>query len=263
MHRPHTARLFEPLGPDPLADRVAAHIETHILNGLLREGDKLPGERELADRMEVSRPKLREGLKLLEERGLVRIAAGEGVFIAPLSGPAMTTALIALYMRHPAALEDHLEYRRHQETFAARLAAERATPDDHARLQAILEAMRAAHEAGDAARAPALDAEFHMAIVEASYNRTLIHVLDALYELNRRAVFFSRTELLTSATVSATLLEQHEAIGAAIRARRADDAARLSADHIDYVRAATLEAVAEKQREALAQKRRAARSPEI
>ena len=67
------------------------------------------------------------------------------------------------------------------------------------------------------------------AIVEASYKRTLIQTMTALYALNRSAVFFSRMELLNSAAVSAELLAQHEAIAAAIIAGDAEAAARLSA----------------------------------
>ncbi|MEO1328842.1 MAG: FCD domain-containing protein [Pseudomonadota bacterium] len=249
--------LFDPVGGDPLAGRVAAQIEAHILSGVLKEGAQLPAERELAARLEVSRPKLREALQLLEERGLVRIAPGEGAFIATLSGPAMSPALIALYKRHPAALDDHLEYRRHQEAFAARLAAERATSHDHARLREIVAAMEAAHAAGDDRRAPELDSELHMAIVEAAYNRTLIHTMTALYALNRSAVFFSRTELITSAQVSADLLAQHRGIVEAVVAGEAEAAARLSAEHIDYVRAAMRDAVAALDRERVAKKRRA------
>ena len=252
-------RLFEPIGSNPLAERVAAQVESHILSGVLKEGAQLPGERELAGQLKVSRPKVREALQLLEDRGLIRIVGGEGAFIATLSGPAMSPALIALYTRHPAALDDHLEYRRHQEAFAARLAAERATPNDHARLTDLVDAMKRAHDRGEPSRGSELDADFHMAIVEAGYNRTLIHTMTALYALNRSAVFFSRTELLTSAAVSADLLDQHGAIAAAIMARDAGAAADLSAGHIDYVRARVAEAIAERQRQALSQKRIAVR----
>ncbi|MEO1504975.1 MAG: FadR/GntR family transcriptional regulator [Pseudomonadota bacterium] len=256
--KPVADALFEPIDSDPLAKKVAEQIEILVLDGLLKENTKLPGERELAEQLDVSRPKLREGLKLLEQRGLVRIVAGEGAFVATLSGPAMSPALIALYNRHPEALDDHLEYRRHQEAFAARLAAERSTADDHARLSAIVATMQTAHDRGDAARAPELDSDFHLAVVEASYNRTLIHTMTALYELNRSAVFFSRTELLTSADVSATLLEQHRGIAEAIVAGDADRAERVSAEHIDYVRGATLQAFAQRDRAKLSKKRRLA-----
>ena len=250
-------RLFEPIDSNPLAERVAAQVETHILNGVLKEGARLPGERDLAEQLDVSRPKLREALRLLEDRGLINVVAGEGAFIATLSGPAMSPALISLYTRHPAALDDHLEYRRHQEAFAARLAAERATDSDHARLAGLVDAMKGAHHQGDPSRAPELDSAFHMAIVEASYNRTLIHTMASLYALNRSAVFFSRMELLTSTTIAADLLDQHDAVANAIIAKDAEAAARLSAQHIDYVRTAMADAIAERRRERLSQKRNA------
>ena len=252
------ATLFDPIANDSVAEQVVAQVEAFILSGVLKEGARLPSERDLAAQFGVSRPKVREALRLLEERDLVTVVPGDGTFIATLSGPAMSPALIALYTRHPAALDDHLEYRRHQESFASRLAAERATASDRTRIADLRDAMTEAHDAGDHVRVADLDAEFHLAIVDASHNRTLIHTMTALYELNRSAVFFSRRELLTSKGVAAALLRQHCDIAAAILAGDPDTAARVAADHIDYVRWAIAEARGESRREAVARKRRSA-----
>ena len=250
--------LFDPIANDSVAEQVVAQVETLILSGVLKQGARLPSERDLAAQLGVSRPKVREALRLLEERDLITVVPGDGAFIATLSGPAMSPALIALYTRHPAALDDHLEYRRHQESFASRLAAARATTSDRARITELRDAMKDAHQAGDPVRAADLDSEFHLAIVDASHNRTLIHTMTALYALNRSAVFFSRSELLTSEGVSAALLGQHCDIAAAILAGDPDIAAQAAADHIDYVRRAMAEAMGQRRREAVAQKRRSA-----
>lgn len=254
-----TSELFEPVTNDPLAERVAAQVEELILCGVLKEGAHLPGERDLATKLEVSRPKLREALALLESRKLVRVVAGQGAFIAPLSGPMMSPALIDLYTRHPAAVDDHLEFRRYQESFAAQLAAERATAEDKDRLATLVAAMQEAPEGGDLERAASLDSEFHMAIVEASYNRTLIHTMTALYALNRRSVFFNRTELLTSAKARTSVLRQHRDIAAAILARDPTGAAQRSMEHIDFIRTAMMQSLAGRDRQSLSHKRQVAR----
>ena len=248
-------RLFDPIPSDPLAERAAAQVESLILGGILKDGAKLPGERELAAQLDISRPKVREALRLLEERGLVQIVAGEGAFVASLSGPAMSPALIALYTRHPAALDDHMEYRRHQESFAARLAAERATDSDRADIRRILDEMKEVHLSGDRTRASELDAEFHMRIVEASYNRVLIHTMAALYDLNRRSVFFNRQELLSSPTVGGVLLRQHEDIAHAIFDGAPEAAAQAAANHIDFIRSATADSIAARRRRTVSHKR--------
>ena len=126
--------IFEPIGHESLADAVVAQVEDLISSGILKQGRKLPSERDLAEMLRVSRPKLREALQVLEERGLVSTRHGEGTFVSPLTGQAMLPALLALYGRHEPAFFDYLEYRREQEGFAARLAARRATKADKERL---------------------------------------------------------------------------------------------------------------------------------
>ncbi len=59
--------VFEPVDHTSVAESIVVQIETLILNGILRDGGRLPSERDLADQMGVSRPKLREALKQLED----------------------------------------------------------------------------------------------------------------------------------------------------------------------------------------------------
>ncbi|MCG8492650.1 MAG: FadR family transcriptional regulator [Sneathiellales bacterium] len=247
--------LYEPVKGDPLAEKAARYIEELILDGLLQEESRLPGERDLATKLGISRPKLREALQLLEERGLVEIISGEGLYVAKLSGPLMLPALVSLYTRHPAALEDHLEFRRHQEGFAARLAAKRATSADHERLGILVAKMREADAAKNEEEASELDSRFHMSIVEAGYNRTLIHTMRSLYELNRSSIFLNRQELFERPDIAASLLAQHEALAAAILDGDAVKAEQLAMDHVDYVWKALKEALERKKREAISDKR--------
>ena len=78
--------LFEKITHNRTADAVTEQIELLILQGILRPGDRLPGERELSGQVDVSRPILREALKALEERGLLVSRHGEGTFVADLMG---------------------------------------------------------------------------------------------------------------------------------------------------------------------------------
>ena len=74
--------FYSPIDHVRTADEVCAQIETLVLEGVLRVGDKLPGERELSRRFDVSRPVLREAIKQLEMRGLVVTRHGGGTFDA-------------------------------------------------------------------------------------------------------------------------------------------------------------------------------------
>ena len=82
-------------------------------------GDRLPAERELAEKLQVSRPTLREALAELEERGLVVARPGGGTFIAEVLGSAFAPALIELFATHDTALFDYLDFRRDLEGLAA------------------------------------------------------------------------------------------------------------------------------------------------
>ncbi|MDP5359927.1 MAG: GntR family transcriptional regulator, partial [Paracoccaceae bacterium] len=70
---------FEPVHQEKLSNGVIRQIEGLILRGILKPGERLPSERELSERMSVSRPSLREALADLQERGLLTSKAGAGV----------------------------------------------------------------------------------------------------------------------------------------------------------------------------------------
>ncbi len=230
-----TNSLFDPVGHESIADAVVAQIETMIVDGILKEGRKIPSERELAEALGVSRPKLREALQTLENRGLVTVRHGEGTFIAPLTGRAMSPALLSLYARHGSAFYDYLEYRREQEAFASRLAAQRATQSDKERIAEIIDEMQRAWENDDQDASEEADFRLHAAVVDASQNTTLIHMMASIYDLTRQGVFYNRRFLRTMDGTGEALLDQHKAIAQAIiegDPDRADIAAR---HHMDFV----------------------------
>ncbi len=247
---------FDPVGHESIADAVVDQIETMIVDGILKEGRKLPSERELAEAMGVSRPKLREALQMLEERGLVNVRHGEGTFIAPLTGRAMSPALLALYTRHGSAFYDYLEYRREQEAFASRLAAQRATESDKARLQDILDEMRKAREEDDIDASQEADFRLHAAVVDASQNTTLIHMMASVYDLTRQGVFYNRKFLRTMDGSGEKLLEQHTEIAQSIIDGDPDRAEAAARRHMDFVEQSFLAGQEQQARETRAAKRR-------
>ena len=79
---------FEKITSEKLSQTVARQIELLILRGILRPGERLPAERDLAERMGVSRPSLREALEGLEGKGLLFTRPGAGCFVADVLGNA-------------------------------------------------------------------------------------------------------------------------------------------------------------------------------
>ena len=247
---------FEPVEHESLADAVVGQIEDLIASGILKQGRRLPSERDLAEMLNVSRPKLREALRALEERGLIFSKHGEGTFVAVLTGQAMLPALLALYGRHGPAFFDYLEYRREQEGFAARLAARRATNADKERLADILEETQRAHKESDPDGAREADFALHAAIVDATHNATLIHIMASIYELTRQGIFYNRDFLKAIDGTGQSLFEQHMNLGQAVIEGDETRAEKAAHDHIDFVEKSFRVGIEQQRREAMAEKRR-------
>lgn len=234
--------IFTRIEHSRTADEVVQQIESLILEGVLRTGDKLPGERELARRFEVSRPILRDALKDLEARGLLVTRHGGGTFAADVIGQVFSKPVIELISSHRKAGSDYLEYRREMEGVAAEYAARRATADDLAVLDAIMARMDAAHRDADFEAEAEVDVEFHHAIGECAHNIILLHTLRSCYRLLSEDVFQNRLLVFTLPGAREALLEQHRAIHAAIVAKDPAAARKAAMDHIAYVEQITAQA---------------------
>lgn len=226
---------FEKIDSPRLSDAVARQIETLILQGVLRPGERLPGERELAERMGVSRPSLREALAAMQADGLLIPRKGAGVFVAEVLGSAFPPALVRLIARHPQAADDYLTFRKDLEGLAAERAAQAAGPADLEVLDRITHAMVQAHAQPDAQTEAALDADFHMAIVEASHNLIALHMMRVMQDLLRQGMLFNRARIFSNTDLRDRILDQHKAINAALQARDGAGARAALEDHLDLV----------------------------
>ena len=210
-----------------------------ILEGVLHPGEKLNSERELAETLGVSRPSLREGLAILEQKGLL-VSGRSGTTVARFLNR-LTDPLAALLADDERVAADYFEYRLAMEPQAAALAARRGTEVDRAAIRTCLERMRIAHRSEDPADEADCDVTLHGLIYEAAHNVLLLHIMGVLADLMRKNIFYNREQLYRRAGVRATLLEQHLAIGAAVLAGDPLAAERTAAEHIRFTRATTEE----------------------
>ena len=226
---------FQPVQQEKLSQGVVRQIELLILRGLLRPGERLPSERELAERMGVSRPSLREAIAELQARGLLVSRAGAGVFVADMLGSAFSDALTKLFASHDEAVFDYVSFRRDLEGMAAERAARFGSGTDLKVIDAVYRKMEAAHSKKNPADEAALDAEFHLAIIEASHNIIMLHMLRAMFDLLKEGVFYNRQQMYRQRTTRDQLLDQHRAINAAIQARDPAAARAAAEAHMSYV----------------------------
>jgi len=226
---------FQKIEPARVANSITRQIESLILKGILRPGERLPSERDLAQRFDVSRPSLRSALTDLEERGLIETRSGAGVFVAQVLGSAFAPALVALFSSHEEAFFDYLSFRRDLEGLAAERAATEASAGDLEVLQNIFARMEATHEKYDAQSEASHDADFHMAIVEAAHNIVMMHMMRSMFDMLQAGVFYNRHLLFGKNSTRTRLLEQHRAIMDAIVARDPQGARAAVVAHLGFI----------------------------
>lgn len=226
--------------PERAADAVMRHIENLIYEGSLRPGDPLLPERELAVKLNVSRPTLRDALKSLEERGFLT-KDGKGVKVAQIGAKSITDPLIAMLSERSEIADDYLEFRDVVESSAAAMAAQRANEPEIQRIKECVERIKQAHEANNPEDEADADAELHIAIYEASHNLVVLQIMRALSGNLRTDVLHNRQRLFTIPYVRDLLRDQHLAIAQAIIEKRPDAAQSAAHEHLSYLRRATRE----------------------
>ncbi len=246
---------FQKIESEKLSQAVVRQIEGLVLQGVLRPGERLPSERELSDRLGVSRPSLREAVATLQDSGLLVTRAGSGIFVAEVLNAAFSPALIRLFASHEQAVFDYLSFRRDMEGLAAERAARLGSETDLKVIDAIFVRMEAAHQKRNPTDEAALDAEFHMAIVEASHNVIMLHMMRAMFGLLREGVFYNRAVMFRQRTTREAMLDQHRAINAALQAREPAATRAAIEAHLSFVEAALYDQQKADKHEALAQLR--------
>jgi GntR family transcriptional repressor for pyruvate dehydrogenase complex len=204
------------------------HLRDLVQQGKLKPGDRLPGERDLAEKLEVSRPTLRAALTSLATIGILESRQGSGTYVTGIDKPA---ALDPSPLKLMAALRGFSP----DEMFEARLALEVATVGLAARhVTAEQQAVLAEELAGlfsavdDPAEFLAHDVLFHRAVAEASQNR----ILAALTEMVIGAMFGPRLEAAQPVPDLKEAAEWHQRIYRAIREHNPETAQAAMRDHL-------------------------------
>ncbi|MEY2992039.1 MAG: hypothetical protein RI946_1433 [Pseudomonadota bacterium] len=246
---------FQKIASEKLSHAVTHQIEELILRGILRPGERLPAERELSERLGVSRPSLREAISDLQDRGLLSSKAGAGIYVADVLGNAFSPALVRLFSTHDEAVFDYVSFRRDMEGLAAERAAKLGSDTDLKVINTLFEKMETAHNRRNPADEARLDADFHLSIIEASHNVIMLHMMRSMYDLLREGVFYNRQMMFKQRTTRDGLLEQHRAINVAIQSRDPAAARAAVEAHLTYVEQTLSDLQISKRNEKIAQQR--------
>lgn len=217
-------------------EEVIHQIENQVLQGRLRPGDRLPGERQLAEQLGVSRASVREALRVLEALEFIRARTGTGegsgsiVVQEPTAGGAMTSLLRLHVGLSHFTMPDVIETRAVIEAWAARMAARQAGDAELQKLAGILRRM----EDPSLSRADfnELDTEFHVGVAETSGNRLVTYLMHAIRDAVRLEMVAAFDRLDDWHKVADSLRREHAAVYHAISVRDEEAAARTVENHI-------------------------------
>lgn len=232
---PDPLTTLQPLATRKLSDQIVAQLETLLLEGSFRPGDRLPPERQLAEQLGVSRPSLREALQKLAARGLVVSRQGGGTYVTERLDAGFTEPWQEMLGRHPELHRDLLEFRRMLEGTVARLAAERATEADRERIARLYAEMQTAHARDGREQTSDIDVRFHQALADAAHNALFTHLTGSLLTMLQGHVQDNIASLFAAGDVGDQLLEQHGRVWAAVQARDGAAAQSAAEAHIDFI----------------------------
>jgi GntR family transcriptional regulator, transcriptional repressor for pyruvate dehydrogenase complex len=217
---------LRPTSRPRLYEQLVEQLLEYIAEEGLAVGDRLPAERDLAARLQVSRASVSQALVALEVQGVIDVRHGDGAVVLDIPpGRQVISALRARRRR----LQEVIEAREAMEVKLAALAAHRRDDDDLAEIDEALSFME--QEIRDGRRGTVGDERFHAAVTAAAHSGLLGDLMAEISGLIRE----SRIESLSQPGRPEDSLRAHRAVAAAIRTRDADEASRAMAEHIASV----------------------------
>lgn len=214
-----------------LYEDVVEQIRKLIVEGTLAPGDQLLPERQLAEKLGVSRSAIREALTSLVSLGLLEITPGSGAYVKQTKIDDLIDPLASIILKEINGIFDLLEARMVLETGAARLAAENAERTDLYELNEFLRDME--NDVNEGRNTDESDSQFHFSVVRASHNPVLINMMTVLMGLMKDYYGPSRQKLVESRQNRHTWSQQHTEIYEAIKNGDSEGAAKAVTKHLD------------------------------
>jgi len=217
---------IEPVKSTRIYEEIVRQVKRLIAEGTLKSGDRLPPERDLVEKFMVSRTAVREALRALEGSGLIDVRAGEGAFVRDVSVESLIESLALVILPHREAVKELFEARRLLEPAIAGLAAGRATREEIAEMERILEEQH--QEVLQGRTGVVQGTALHSAIAHSAHNRAITRIVSALMDLLTQ----SREESLHTPGRPTRSHADHRRILEAIQHRDEGAANRSMLDHL-------------------------------
>lgn len=210
-------------------ERIFAFFKERLISGELKPGDRILSERELSQRLQVSRGSLREAMRAMAMIGILEIRPGQGTFVRSPDVRVLNDFFSSMLAMRDHVYDDVMHARIAIECQAIRLACETATEDDLRHIERALErVLGTVHAVEEGAEA---DYAFHSALVSAAHSEALRFIYDAITALLRRSHIARRRAVIDKPDFLHTLGEAHQQIYRAVLSRDADRAETLLRAH--------------------------------
>jgi len=221
--------MFKPIKKTRIYEEIVDEIKNLISQGRLKWGDQLPTERELSETFKVSRTCVREAFRVLESQGFLESRPGNGTYVSNNAIDSLVQPLASFILKEKDYQIEIFDMRQLLESQLAYLAAEKATPENMAKMEKILKSQEEQIANGETGLDS--DSDFHHALAEAANNRILLHIINTTKEFLAE----SRESYLLGEERAKKSLPHHKRIFSAIKKGDGELAAEAMREHIEGV----------------------------
>jgi GntR family transcriptional repressor for pyruvate dehydrogenase complex len=207
------------------------------VNGELKNGDKLPGERALADMLGASRASVREAFRTLEILGILEVRHGGGTYVCDFHIAPFLNTIAPLFLKNVDLMGDMMDFRIMLEEEAVKAAARCCSPQTAKDMARAMRDMKS----DNPQIAEQADVDFHMSIFSATGNKVFELAGECLSYIVYTSILTSRRKLIDDKEISERWLTEHQQILNAVSAQQPDAAGRALRNHLEGVRRYILE----------------------
>lgn len=211
-----------------VSEEVVARIEEMILSAELKPGDPLPAGHQLASSLGVSRPVVQQAMRVLADRGLVRVEPGSGIFVTAAPDASLSDTIRRIVLTRKEALRELCQSRRILEAEIVRLATEKATPEEIETLKKICDEHKAA--IGSPKRLVETGIRFHAKLAQIAGNRIVALFLHSM----ERALHEAYDMVSWAPGAMAELCQEHYAILEAVAGGNGREAQARLVEHSQH-----------------------------
>ncbi len=216
-----------------LFNSVIVDIEKKINDGDLKEGDKLPSERELTRTYEISRHGVRQALTVLKEKGLIKITPGKGAFITSYNEDILTESFKRVAQKYDSTIEEILEVREELELSVISKAVLKATSKD---IDNLIDICKEMDQVIDVSGFLECDLKFHKALADASQNRIFAALVHSFFEMTEESPFSLTKYTSNFLDIISKAQKQHWVMIEALKTRDQDLAMKTMTEHMELFR---------------------------